>query len=307
MIGRAARFVLALTFGSIVGGAALAQSPCTACNWSVIEAYSNADASSQFVILAGSSSQGIPYLDGHTLVATDGKTEHTFAFPMGSAFASTYILVGTQGFADLHLVRPDFVVPNGFLPLNHGELDLRPGGWFEGPGYYDVLPSDGVTAVFPYCDSESCWLVPGPAWAANSTGREEYVFPQPGTITPAFTGSWFDPAQSGQGLFIAILPDSQFLAAWFTFNPAGTEQAWFVGVGKRFGSVAVVSDVVQPTGGRWIPRFSPDRVVNNPWGSLMFTFTDCNHGKVDFNSTAGYGTGSMNLTRLTQPAGLTCP
>ena len=37
------------------------------------------------------------------------------------------------------------------------------------------------------------------------------------------------------------------------------------------------------------------------------SFTDCNHGHVDFNSTAGYGAGSMNLTRLTQPADLKCP
>ncbi len=48
------------------------------------------------------------------------------------------------------------------------------------------------------------------------------------------------------------------------------------------------------------------RVVNKPWGTLKFTFTDCNHGRVEFASSAGYGAGSMNLTRLTQPAGLTC-
>ena len=62
-----------------------------------------------------------------------------------------------------------------------------------------------------------------------------------------------------------------------------------------------------PTGGRWIPNFDPNQIVTNPWGTLTFTFTDCNHGKVDFNSVVGYGTGSMNLTRLTQPAGVTCP
>jgi len=28
---------------------------------------------------------------------------------------------------------------------------------------------------------------------------------------------------------------------------------------------------------------------------------------VTFNSTYGFGSGSMNLTRLTEPAGLTCP
>jgi hypothetical protein len=130
---------------------------------------------------------------------------------------------------------------------------------------------------------------------------------QPGMIDPGFTGSWYDPEQVGHGLFVEVLPASQFLAAWFTFNPAGTAQSWFLGVGTYSGNTATVSAVYQPTGGRWIPNFDPSRVVNHPWGTLKFTFTDCNHGKVEFASTAGYGAGSMNLTRLTQPTGLTCP
>ncbi len=40
---------------------------------------------------------------------------------------------------------------------------------------------------------------------------------------------------------------------------------------------------------------------------LTFGFADCNRGRVVFKSNAGYGSRSMNLTRLTQPAGLTCP
>ena len=43
----------------------------------------------------------------------------------------------------------------------------------------------------------------------------------PGTIHPGFTGSWYDPAQVGHGLFVEVLPDNRFLAAWFTFDPAG--------------------------------------------------------------------------------------
>jgi hypothetical protein len=119
---------------------------------------------------------------------------------------------------------------------------------------------------------------------------------------PAFTGSWFDPAQNGHGLLVEVLANSQFLAAWFTFNPAGTQQSWFLGVGSYSGNTATISQVIQPTGGRWIPNFDPSHIVNNAWGTLTFTFTDCNHGKVDFASTLGYGSGSMNLTRLTQPA-----
>ena len=52
--------------------------------------------------------------------------------------------------------------------------------------------------------------------------------------------------------------------------------------------------------------FDRRQVVVNPWGTLTFIFTDCDHGRVDFSSVAGYGSGSMNLTRLTQPAGLAC-
>ena len=79
------------------------------------------------------------------------------------------------------------------------------------------------------------------------------------------------------------------------------------GVGTYSGNTATITAVSLPTGGRWIPNFDPNQIVNNLWGALTFTFTDCNHGKVDFNSVLGYGTGSMNLTRLTQPAGVTCP
>src|SRR5689334_5614289 len=51
------------------------------------------------------------------------------------------------------------------------------------------------------------------------------------TIGPAFTGHWYDPAQSGHGIFVEILPDNRFLAWWFAFNPEGTQQSWFGGVG----------------------------------------------------------------------------
>jgi hypothetical protein len=128
-----------------------------------------------------------------------------------------------------------------------------------------------------------------------------------GTITAAFTGAWYDPAQSGHGLFVEVLSGNRFLASWFAFDPSGKQQAWFTGVGTYSGNKATISDVIMPTGGRFIPNFDAADVAANHWGSLTFTFTDCNHGHVEFTSVAGYGSGSMNITRLTQPAGLACP
>jgi len=105
-----------------------------------------------------------------------------------------------------------------------------------------------------------------------------------------------------------VLDGGRFLAYWFTFNPGGSQQAWFLGVGNYSGNVATLTDVDQPVGGRWIPNFDPNQIVHQPWGTLTLTFNDCNHGRVDFASTLpGYGSGHMDLTRLTQPAGLTCP
>ena len=125
-------------------------------------------------------------------------------------------------------------------------------------------------------------------------------------ITSGFTGAWYDPSQSGHGLFLEVLPNNTLVAWWFTFTPDGTQQAWFGGTGTINGNTAVL-DVVLTTGGQW-PSFDPSRIVNNPWGTLTFTFTDCTHGRVDFASTyPGYGSGHLDLTRLTDPSLVTCP
>ncbi len=131
-------------------------------------------------------------------------------------------------------------------------------------------------------------------------------------ISPGFTGAWFDPDQAGHGLFIEVLPPAEggtrprLLAWWFTFTPDG-EQAWFGGTGEIDGDRAVI-EVVQTFGGRWIPNFDPDNVVNQSWGSFVIRFDSCTSGTVEFSADiGGFASGSMRLTRLTQPAALSCP
>jgi hypothetical protein len=59
-------------------------------------------------------------------------------------------------------------------------------------------------------------------------------------IGAAVTGAWYDPAQSGHGLLIEVLPNDRLLAYWFTFTPDGSQQAWFGGVGTIVGNQAIV-------------------------------------------------------------------
>ena len=194
--------------------------------------------------------------------------------------------------------------------------------FINGGGFHNVVADDGsFTSGVP----DTAWQLAVTFTKAGTVGYHCNVHGAPGsgmfgTITvqdappaavnigPGFTGAWFDPAQSGHGLFVEVLKNNGFLAWWFTFNPAGTQQSWFGGVGNYSGNTATITQVTQTTGGRWIPNFDPSKLVQIPWGTLTFTFTDCNNGRVDFNSPiAGYAVGSMTLSRLTLPAGLTCP
>jgi hypothetical protein len=159
--------------------------------------------------------------------------------------------------------------------------------------------------------------VPAMAFAADALDecqKNHFILDEPckeprigdGTISAGYTGTWSDPQESAQRVFIQVLPDNRFFAAWASFNPEGTQQAWFSGIGSYSGKTATITAVEQPTGGRWIPNFDPARVAHNPWGTLTFTFTDCYTGRVEFNSATGYGAGGMDLVRTTMPAGLTC-
>lgn len=125
-------------------------------------------------------------------------------------------------------------------------------------------------------------------------------------ITPGFSGAWYDPTQSGHGILIEVLEANQLLAWWFTFTPQG-EQTWFGNVGSINGNTATI-EALSTQGGRWIPNFDHANVTQPVWGTLTFSFTDCNHGRVDFSGAMpGYDTGHMDLTRLVRPAGLSCP
>lgn len=128
-------------------------------------------------------------------------------------------------------------------------------------------------------------------------------------IGPGFTGAWYDPTQSGHGILLEVLPQDRLLAYWFAFTPDGDQQAWLGGVGTIVGNQAIVY-ADRGRGGRWIPSFDPAAFALESWGTLTFTFSDCSHGRVDFygaGNSSPWGDGSMDLTRLTMPAGLSCP
>jgi len=128
------------------------------------------------------------------------------------------------------------------------------------------------------------------------------------TISPGFTGNWFNPGSSGHGFSIEVLPGNTMLAEWYAFAPDGG-QAWIAAMGPITGNSAVLQGYypVGP-GGRFPPQFNPGQLSNQFWGTITFVFSDCNSGQVSWQSAIeGYGSGWLPITRLTMPAGLSCP
>ena len=124
------------------------------------------------------------------------------------------------------------------------------------------------------------------------------------TIDQSFTGTWYDPAQSGHGLFVEVLPGNQVLAYWFTFDADG-RQAWFGGVGAIDGNRAVLQ-TLRAENGRFIPAFDPADIQYTPFGTLTLSFDSCREGTVQFDLPGSFGAGTMRLSRLTEPLGTAC-
>jgi hypothetical protein len=133
--------------------------------------------------------------------------------------------------------------------------------------------------------------------------------PVPITLDGYMSGNWFDPAQSGQGFQLDFSDqESILLAEWFTFGP-DKRPLWIYaqGVYDRTGNTVSVPAAIY-SGSSFGPNFRSSDIQQTLWGTLTFTFADCDHGAVSWNSTVpGYGNGSMQISRLSGVRGTTCP
>lgn len=124
-------------------------------------------------------------------------------------------------------------------------------------------------------------------------------------VTPAISGAWYDPSHDGEGWLLELLSDGRALLAWFTYDPDG-RQAWFYNVGAVAGD-SITVDLLIPSGTDFGPGFDPEGVSLPPWGTVTMSFTDCESGTLSYDSALeGYGTGELQLTRLTRLAGTDC-
>lgn len=110
------------------------------------ELYSNASGSIQFVELTVGNANGESFWSGVTLSSTRGSVTNRFSFPThlpSTSTANTSVLIATQGFADLGIVTPDYIVPAGFLFTAGGTLDFGGADQLT----HGALPADGLSSI----------------------------------------------------------------------------------------------------------------------------------------------------------------
>ena len=170
-------FTRTLRICILLGSALIAQSASPAFHlWQLSEIYSNASGTVQYIELS-TFDGGQEFIGGHAISASQGASINTFNFPadLPGDTSDHMFLIGTQAFANLGIVAPDYIVPDGFLFLTNGSVN------FAGVDSiaYSALPTDGVHAL----DRSGNSVVNAPTNFAGITGSIPATTPPGETVT----------------------------------------------------------------------------------------------------------------------------
>ena len=131
--------------------------------------------------------------------------------------------------------------------------------------------------------------------------------PAPDLNQHGLTGSWYEPATSGQGIEVEVFPNSSsgtgsIFVSWFTYDTVigGAErQRWYTAQGPVVSGQPYASlTIYRNTGGNFN---APPITTAQPVGTGTLSFDTCSSGLLSYNFTDGTGRdGSILLTRLTQ-------
>ncbi|HZP65863.1 MAG TPA: plastocyanin/azurin family copper-binding protein [Rudaea sp.] len=130
------------------------------------------------------------------------------------------------------------------------------------------------------------------------------------------SGNWYNPGNAGHGFQIEATnakdPTTNLpimVAIWFVYTPDGTGNEWVYAQGTYDPTKSSVTlPAILNTGAKFPPAFNSTDITQTSWGTITFSFTDCNNGTASWASTIkSYGSGSLPIARITQIDGTTCP
>lgn len=129
---------------------------------------------------------------------------------------------------------------------------------------------------------------------------------RPAAAQAGLSGSWFDPQRSGEGYALQWINPHQAILTWYTYDDTG-RQYWMIGEGRIAADGRLVAQLHATRGARFGAAFDPDDVERFAWGQVALAL-DCGGGVAEYASPlAGFGTGAIDLQRLTGLDRLPCP
>ena len=135
----------------------------------------------------------------------------------------------------------------------------------------------------------------------------ESGFAQDFEINQGLSGGWFEPATTGQGLYLEVYPPRNLIhLGWFTYLPTDeivnpdspVSQHWYTALGEYEGSTATLT-VYETTGGRFDLPQSPLTVEV---GQIILVFESCDQATMTYEIVGQNLTGEFELIRLASSA-----
>ena len=269
------------------------------------EIFSNADRTIQYVVMHESEGMSVEYFwAGNQLTSSSAGQTKTFTFPNNlpvgmncnpyigcaktvTSTANTRVLIATQGFANLQLVVPDFVIPNGFLSTAGGTINYAGVDQVS----YGALPTDGTTAV-----NRNGGMIPNVA---------TNFFGQSGSTTPTainYQGLWYkSPAESesGWGINFAHQGDVIFVT-WFTYDANG--KAWWLTMTATKTAEGVYTGELIRTNATAFSAFVPPAVATVV-GTGTLTFSSATTGTFSYTVNDGANVATQTKAIVLQTFG----
>lgn len=289
MFMKFARFLIVILLG--VAGSAHA----TFHLWKIDEIYSNADGSVQFIELRALSG-GQQFLAGHTITSSQGTQTRSFTFPsdLPRDSANRKFLIGTQGFAALNVVAPDYIVPDGFVFTSNGAINFADADFLS----YTSLPTTGGLSI----NDSGATAVNSPENFAGATGTVAAA-PSPLNYSDMW---WVGDSENGWGMSIQQHGNIQFVAI-YVYDSAGKPTWYVLPNGTWNANFTVYSGLLyQPTSAP-LNNYTPAQfVVGASPGNASLTFTSNSTATMQYtiNGVSGqkslqrqaFGTGTSPLT-----------
>jgi hypothetical protein len=262
-------------------------------SWRIDQIYSNQDGTIQYVVVVALAS-GQQFISGHAITVSQGSTKHAMTFTKNlpsdtgmmtgcgyygcSGTSLKSMLLATQGFANLGIVTPDFIIPDGFLfTTGGGSIDW--GGGYDTFNYTSI-PMDGTKALF-------------------RAGNTAFNAPQNfngdmGDVSPTYQGLWWNgTAENGWGINLTQQGNVMF-ATWFTYDTDGTP-LWVVMTDGELAGTNSYSGTLYTTSGPRFDQYDTTKFAITPVGTGTFTFSDGANGT--FNYTLKGVTQTKTITR----------